>query len=102
LQTGGLHGLEQVVHGLRLEGLHRVFVVGGDKHQRRKGTVRRVGRWPLVGQLGGGLQPGQPRHADVEKQHVGRQRHRLLHGRQAVAHAGHHLQLGPGPRQFGL
>ena len=86
-----MHGLEQIVHGLGLKGLHGVLVVGGDEHQRRK---RLVGG-PGVGQRHGGVQPRLAGHADVEEQHIGLQRQRLLHGREAIAHRGGNLQLRP-------
>lgn len=95
-QAGGLHGFEQVVHGLRLEGLQGVLVVRGDEHQRGEG--RFVGR-PGVGQGGGGVQAALAGHADVEEQHLGPQRQRFAHGREAVAHGGGHAQFGPGPGQ---
>ena len=87
-----MHGLDQAVHRLGFKGLHGVLVVGGDKHQRRKRPVR----GPGVGQRPGGVQPRLAGHADIEEQHIGLQRQRLPHGREAIAHGGCNLQFGPG------
>jgi hypothetical protein len=59
------HGLQQVAHRLRLEGLERVLVVGGGEDHRRR----------LVegAQVAGRLDAVHARHADVEQHHVGRE-----------------------------
>lgn len=95
-QSIGPHGLEHVVHGLGLKGLDGVLVVGGHKHQQRKG--RAAG--PFFGQFGSGFQPALARHADVKKQHVGAVLQRQLHGAQAVACGGCDLDVGPQGAQF--
>ena len=55
-------GLEHIVDGARLEGLHRETIVGGDEHDHRQ-LVRL--------QLGQHVEARQPRHLDVEEHEVG-------------------------------
>jgi hypothetical protein len=97
-QAFGLHRLEQVVQGLRVEGAHRVLVVGGHEDQLRHG--RGLDR-PALGQFGRRRQPVLARHPDVQEQHLRLQPQRGLDGAVPVAHASQHLQVGPGLRQFG-
>ena len=94
-QTLRLHGFEQVVHSLRLKGLHGVLVIGGHKHQCRERLGARCGGVPGVGQRGGRVQTAQTGHAYIKKQHVGPQRQGLRQGAVPVAHAGEHLQVRP-------
>jgi hypothetical protein len=77
-------GLQQVIHHLAVESLHRVLVEGGDEHDvgARIDALRQ-------------LQPGEPGHADVEEGDV---RLVLVDGAQgvdAIAGEGQHLQLRP-------
>src|SRR5258706_936824 len=62
-QALGGHGLQQVVDGREIEGFERELVVGGDENDRRGGLVLPE----PVGELRGDLEPGEARHADVEK-----------------------------------
>lgn len=56
-----LRRLQQIVEGMLLERLHRVFVVGGQKHDVRH----------AVGiQHADHFQPADARHLDIEKHHV--------------------------------
>ena len=59
-----LDRLQQVVHGVDVERLDRVLVVGGDENDRH-------GRL-AIHQLAGQLEPGQTGHLDVEEHEVGR------------------------------
>ena len=90
-QSRSLYGLEHIVHGAGFKRCQRVLVVGGDKDDGRQRAVVR----PVVHHLGGGFQPALARHADVEKQHIGQQRKRLLCGAETVCHHGLNLQLRP-------
>jgi hypothetical protein len=61
IEAGPLHGLEQIIDGVELERLHRMLVVSGDEDHER------APRQPLHD-----LEATQPRHVDVEKDHVHR------------------------------
>ncbi|MPN37918.1 hypothetical protein SDC9_185439 [bioreactor metagenome] len=90
-----LHRFEQIVHGLCLERLHGILVVGGDEDDGGKGCVG----GPVIDNLGGCFQPVLSRHADVEKQHVGLEFQRQLRGTDAIFGNGVDLQFGPHQRQ---
>ena len=60
----GPHRLHQVVGGVQLEGVDRMFVVGGDEDD-----LRPIGE---SGQHPGQLDAVQARHLDVAEDHVGR------------------------------
>ncbi|MNL06833.1 hypothetical protein D3C87_1274820 [compost metagenome] len=81
--------LDEIVHGLALEGVQRVLVEGGDEDHPRVGldALRH-------------LQPGQPRHLDIEKGHRRRQLCDGLRGLHAIGRLPHDAQLGPQPLQL--
>ena len=56
------HRLQQVAHGVRLEGLDRVLIEGGGEDDRRR-LLQHV-------QVARGLQAVHARHAHVEQHHV--------------------------------
>lgn len=79
-QALGLHGLEHVVDGGLLERVQRELVVGGDEHHQRALLA--------VRQLARHVDARQPRHADVQENHV-----RPLPRRRIVDHVEHRLPV---------
>jgi hypothetical protein len=77
------NGLEQVIHGVGVEGLDRVLVERGDEHDP----------WPQRRALPAArhLEAGDARHPDVEKRQVGPLRLDLPQGLFAVAGHGDDL-----------
>ena len=64
----GLDRFQQVVDGADLERFDRVLIERGDEHD--------VALHAAFQQLARHLEPGQPRHLDIEEDHVRRQRFR--------------------------
>ena len=64
----GLDRFQQVVDGADLERLDRVLIERGDEHD--------MAPHPTFQQLARHLEPGEPRHLDIEEHHVRRQRFR--------------------------
>ena len=78
--------LQQVIHGVHVERLDRVLVVGGDKHHRRH---------PFGADLSNDLEAGQARHLDVEEDERGLEVEDRAHRGGAVLRVTHDLDAGP-------
>src|SRR5712671_1215782 len=83
-EPGRIGGLEHVVRGSLLERGEGVLVVG--RHEHDMAAAAHLARH---------LEAGEPRHLDVEEQHVGRMRFDLPQGRDAVARLRDDVKIRP-------
>jgi hypothetical protein len=90
-KAGGVEGLEQVIHGVCVEGAHGVLVVRGDEDDGRHAVA--------VDELQD-FEPVQFRHLDVEEKQVGGEFGDGLDGLEAVGALGSDADVRVGAEEF--